>query len=88
MLQFKEVSSRDRFVVIISEKIQITEGMQLPNPERITTPERNGNKFLGKIGYGTIKHTEMKGKRYENSFIDKRESYWKLSCVAKISLMR
>ena len=55
-----------------SKRKQITEGIKLPNQERIRMlGEKENYKYLGKLEVNTIKQAEMKEKQKQKSISDK-----------------
>ena len=63
----------------------MTDGMELPNQEKIRTlGEKETHKYLGILKADTIKHVEMKGMFLKNTS-GERENFSKSNYIAEIS---
>ena len=76
-------------LIMRSGKWQTTEGIELPNQERIRTRgEKENYKYLGILETSIIKQVKMKEKRKRKSISDERKRFSNTSSVAGISSKR
>ena len=72
-------------LIMKSRRRQMTEGIELPNQEKIgTLGEKETYKYLGNLEADTIKHAETKEKEKKNTSRE-RESYSKPNYITEIS---
>ena len=72
-------------LVMKSEQRQLTDGMQLPNKDKIKTlAENEAYKYLGILEAGTIKQVGMKEKIQKKNISGELENYSKQNSIAGI----
>ena len=63
-----------------------TEGIELPNQEKIRTIGGKENyKYLGILEADTVKQDRNKRKMNKNSILEEKENFWKPSSTVEIS---
>ena len=69
-----------------SGKRHMTDGMELPNQDKIRTPEENGTyKYLGILEADTRKKVEMKEKKNKKEYLSTRKLLRTKLCSRNLS---